>query len=79
MKLKTTTNPGVPERAERERYIAGEEDKEDELDFQNSGYRAEAENWDAPLIVTTSVRFFESLFSNRPRTCAASTTLLGRS
>jgi CRISPR-associated endonuclease/helicase Cas3 len=67
MKLKTTTNPGVPERAERERYIAGEEDKEDDLDFQSSGYRAETENWDAPLIVTTSVRFFESLFSNRPK------------
>jgi CRISPR-associated endonuclease/helicase Cas3 len=24
------------------------------------------ENWDAPIVVTTSVRFFENLFSNRP-------------
>ncbi len=53
------------EKRDDEHFSPGSDDAE-ERRFQETGRRAETENWDAPLIVTTSVRFFESLFSNRP-------------
>lgn len=44
----------------------GEDDKSNE---QMSRLKFLTENWDAPIILTTNVQFFESLFASKPAKC----------
>ncbi|RLA14541.1 MAG: hypothetical protein DRQ52_03905 [Gammaproteobacteria bacterium] len=46
-----------------------EDSKADAEQEQERQRRLLSENWDAPIVITTSVQMLESLFSNRPSSC----------
>ncbi len=46
-----------------------EADRNDAEGASESQRRLLAENWDAPIVLTTNVQLLESLFSNRPSSC----------
>lgn len=52
-----------------EHHCNAQFDTGDELSPQNLQQRLASENWDAPVVVTTAVQFFESLYSNLPSKC----------
>lgn len=49
--------------------VVEQQTEDDKSDEQMSRLKFLTENWDAPIILTTNVQFFESLFASKPAKC----------
>ena len=49
--------------------VVEQQTEDDNSDEQMSRLKFLTENWDAPIILTTNIQFFESLFASKPAKC----------
>jgi CRISPR-associated endonuclease/helicase Cas3 len=64
--IRTALGPSAEDLVLEHHSQADESRTNDEQSLAELRRQMLAENWDTPLVVTTAVQFFESLFSNRP-------------
>jgi CRISPR-associated endonuclease/helicase Cas3 len=73
-KYGTDNDEEIDERKKTGKILFGEDqviEHHSNLDSETENYknRLASENWDAPIIVTTNVQLFESLFANKTSSC----------